>query len=296
MSYYLIKFFIVFVNCLPKVLQRLLGRFIGAFTWLLVPKRRKKTAQENICLTLGKTPEEAAAIAKHSWTRFGPMLIEVMRSDYIKEHLDEYIVFEGRAHLDKALAEGHGVVLATAHTGNWELLGGALALSGYPLIAVAQRQANAGMNRLIDEYRTRMGMHVTAKDSVLEMIKFLGKGYVIGLLMDQDARNDGVIMDFLGQKAACFQGPAYMSRLKNAPIVPAFITKLDDTRHKVIFYEPFHAAKTADKAADIYDATRRIVDVVEAHIRAHPEEWFWMHDRWKYCKRPEIKKMLAGDE
>lgn len=294
MTYYLLKFIIRLVNFLPERLCCLLGRFIGQITWLLVPAKRKITAKENIKLTLGEFDEAAAEIAKASWTRFGPMLMEVMRFGYIKEHLDEYVVFEGREHLDKALSAGHGVVLATAHTGNWELLGSALAINGYPLIAVAQKQANESMNRLIDEYRTMMGMHVTPKGSVLEMIKFLGKGYVIGLLMDQDARNDGVIMDFLGQKAACFQGPAYMARLKGAPIVPAFITRLDDKRHKIIIHEPFAADKTADKEADIYNTTRRIVDVVEQHIKQHPREWFWMHDRWKYCKRPEIKKMLEA--
>jgi len=296
MTYYLVKWLMSIVNHLPKSAANALGSFLGWATWQLVPAKRKQAAKENIILTLGKTPAEAERIAKASWTRFGPMLVEVMRFAHIKAHLNDYIEIEGRQHLDKALSYGHGAVMAAAHMGNWELLGGALALSGYPLIAVAQRQANESMNRLINEHRAMMGMHVTPKSSVMEMVKYLGKGYLIGLLMDQDARDDGLIVDFLGQKASCYQGPAYLARLKGAPIVPVFITRLPDGRHKVMLHESFFVEKTKDRQADIRRATLKIVEIVESHIRSRPEEWFWMHDRWKYCKRPEVRAKLLEME
>lgn len=292
----MIKFFIAIINVQPKWLKRALGALIGAFTWQLVPKRRKLTARENIMKTLSLSEKEADAVAKKSWTRFGPMLIEVMNFPNIKKHFDDYVVIEGRENLDKAMAYGKGVVLATAHTGNWELLGATMGVLNYPIIAVAQKQASGSMNRLINEYRAMMGMHVTEKTSVLEMIKYLGRGSIIGLLMDQDARDDGVILDFLGQKAACFQGPAYMARLKGAPIVPAFITKIGEGRHKVIFHAPFFVEKTTDKKEDIKRTMIKVVSFVENHIRSHPEEWFWMHDRWKYCKRPEVRRQIEEME
>lgn len=281
MTYFLIKLFSKVVCQLPVAVQRSIGEFIGNATWSIVPEKRKVMATENIVLALGVDRQAAMQIARMSWTRFGKMLMEVMAFPKIKKDINRYVTLQGRENIDKALAYGKGIVLATAHSGNWELLGGALALNGYPIVGVAQKQANGDMDRLINEYRTLVGMHVTYKNGVREMIKLLGQGYVIGLLMDQDASTDGVELEFFGRKASCPQGPAFLARLKDAPLLPTFITQNCDGTHTVIIKEPFFIEKTENKQEDIKQTTERLTRIIEDHIRKHPTEWFWMHNRWK---------------
>lgn len=281
MLYYIMKFFSRICCLLPRSFCLWLGNLLGQVTWVLVPDRRKRMAIDNVkkCLTL--TENEAASIAKKSWTRFGYMIIEVLRFPLMKNNITDYVRIEGREHMEKALALGRGGIIATAHSGNWELLGGALALSGFPIVGVAQKQTNAAMNKFINEYRRLVGMHITYKTGVREMITMLADGWVIGLLMDQRTNpRDGVILKFFGRDTPCVPGPASLARFKNAPILPVFITQQPDGTHLLKIYEPVFVEKTKDKHEDIKRTTAVLTQLIETHIRKYPEEWFWLHDRW----------------
>lgn len=266
---------------LPKRIRRRLGTLLGEFCWLLVPVERKRMAVENVRQGLLVSPGEARRIVKQSTVRFGRMLLEVLAFPAIKREVHRYIHFIGKEHLTEALSYGRGVILATAHSGNWELLGAALALNHFPLIAVAQKQTNAGMDRLINDYRTLVGMHVTYKKGVREMIKMLSEGKIIGMLMDQDAGRDGVFVDFFNREASTPRGPAYLARLKEAPIIPAFITENADSTHTVILQQPIWPRVTGQREQDILATTQQLTHIIEQHIRVQPAEWFWLHNRWK---------------
>ena len=281
MLYYIMKIFSRMCCLLPKSICLCLGEFLGQLTWQLVPARRKRMAIDNVKKCLMLTENEAASIAKKSWTRFGYMIIEVLRFPLMKNNITDYVRIEGREHMEKALALGRGGIIATAHSGNWELLGGALALSGFPIVGVAQKQTNAAMNKFINEYRRLVGMHITYKTGVREMITMLADGWVIGLLMDQRTNpRDGVILKFFGRDTPCVPGPASLARFKNAPILPVFITQQPDGTHLLKIYEPVFVEKTKDKHEDIKRTTAVLTQLIETHIRKYPEEWFWLHDRW----------------
>ncbi len=282
MLYYIMKIFSRMCCLLPKSFCLYLGELLGQLTWLLVPARRKRMAIDNVKKCLALTEDEAARIAKKSWTRFGYMIIEVLRFPVMKNHMTDYVRIEGREHMEKALKLGRGGIIATAHSGNWELLGGALALSGFPIVGVAQKQKNNAMDRFINEYRALIGMHITYKSGVREMFTMLAEGWVIGLLMDQDTNpRDGIILPFFGRDTACVQGPAVLARFKDAPILPIFISRQSDGKHLLKIYEPVFVEKTNDKHADIKQTTVILNRLIETHIREYPEEWFWLHDRWK---------------
>lgn len=271
-----------FMVCgLPKKLRRRLGTFLGELCWLLVPRKRKTMAVGNVQKGLEVSSGRAETIVKQSTVRFGRMLLEVLAFPKIKRDIDQYITFTGKEYLTEALACGRGVVLATAHSGNWELLGAALALNGFPVIAVAQKQTNAGMDRLINEYRTLVGMHVTYKKGVREMIRMLSEGKIVGMLMDQDAGYDGIFVNFFNREASTPQGPAYLARRKEAPIVPAFITENADGTHTVILQPPIWPQITGQREQDILATTQQLTEIIEQHIRVQPAEWFWLHNRWK---------------
>lgn len=273
-----------FVCVLPLKLRMWIGNLIGNLTWLLVPKKRKIMAMRNIQLSLNTTPQETQIIAKASWTRFGRMIMDVLAIPILPKEIKQRVRFIGIENMDKALVDGNGVVLATSHSGNWEMLGAALATSGYPLVGVAQKQANLAMDRFINEYRTLSGMHVTYKSGVREMIRLMGQGMIIGILMDQDAAEDGVILPFFHREASCPQGTAFLARMKKAPIVPTFITEDKDGYYTITCQAPVYVEETNDKTKDIIRTIQLLNMIIESHIRKHPEEWFWLHNRWKYTE------------
>lgn len=286
MIYHIVKWMSFFVGLLPKGLRLALGNRLGELCWLFVPKKRKHMAKENIRLGLKVEEPEATRIAKASAVRFGRMFMEVLCMPKLnKQNISEYILdFQGIEHLKEALSYGHGAILATAHSGNWELLGATLALYDFPIVGVAQKQTNDQMDRFINEYRTSSGMHITYKTGVREMVKLLGEGRIIGLLMDQDA-HDGVMVKFFGRLASTPQGPAALARMKGAPIVPTFIHEIRPGEHVVMAHPPLWVEKTADRDQDLLQMTEQLTQRIEQHIREYPEEWFWLHNRWKHTPK-----------
>ena len=282
MLYYVLKI-ISFIACaLPRSICEFLGRALGNFAWLVVPRKRKQLAKGQIKMCLGVDDAEALRIAKASTVRFGPMLFEVLRFPLIRKQPDQYVHIEGLEKLQQGMAEGRGAVIAAAHSGNWELMGGAFAMAGIPLVGVAMKQKDSAADRFINEYRTLIGMHITYKTGVREMFAMLKQGWAIGLIMDQDTnRHDGIILDFFGQPTNCTPGAASMARFQNVPIFPAFMHRDEQGRHTLVVHDALHVEKTTDKRADIKRTTQQINDIIEAHVRKYPEEWFWLHDRWK---------------
>ena len=282
MSYYLAKFFSCLCCLLPGRFCDWLGGWIGRLTWSLVPRRRRRMASENIQRCLGMDAVAAERVAKASWVRFGPMLLEVLRFPVLRNHMADYVEVTGREYLEEAIAAGKGGILATSHSGNWELMGGVLASLGCPLVGVAMKQKEAAMDRFINDYRRRIGIRVVYKTSVRDMFRMLKEGWFIGLLMDQDTSlRDGIILQFFGQETNCVPGPAALARSQDAPILPVYITKLPDGRHRLMLQKPIYVERTQDKQADIRRTSQQLMDVLEQHVLEYPEDRFWLHDRWK---------------
>lgn len=288
--YYVLKALSKFFCLLPEKAAYIIGDAIGSFTWLLVPQKRKKMALNNARHGLNITDAEALTIVKKSWTRFGPMIIEVMRFPIMCNNMNKYIHIVGRENLDAAVKLGRGGVIAAAHSDNWELLGGVLAQNGYKLVGVAQEQSNRGADRFINEYRAMIGMYVMYKYDVRSMFKMIADGWLIGLIMDQDAAEDGIVMPFLGRDASCAHGAATIARRNNAPIIPIFITKGPRRTHNIIVDKAVFVGKTRDKHGDIRKATAILTKKIEEHIKKYPSEWFWLHDRWKSVERHRATK------
>ena len=281
-SYYLLKAISAIVCLLPRGFIEVLGLGLGNFAWLVIPRKRKVLAHDQIVACLGVTEKEAERIAKASVVRFGPMLFEVLRFPVIKKNPQAYVRIEGLEKLQQGMAEGRGAVIASAHSGNWELMGGAFAMAGIPLVGVAMKQKSSGSDRFINEYRTLIGMHITYKTGVREMFDMLKKGWAIGLIMDQDTnRHDGLVLDFFGQPTNCTPGAASMARFQDVPIFTSFMHRDDQGRHTLFVEGPFHVEKTKDKREDVRQMTQFLTHEIEKHVRRYPEEWFWLHDRWK---------------
>lgn len=288
-SYYAMKLLSHLICILPYPAAMALGEGLARLAWHFIPARRKTLAGEQVMRCLGVSAAEAERIARASSLRFGPMLMEVLRYPVMQPHMSDYVTLTGAVEeVRAAVAVGKGAIFATSHSGNWELMGGAFASSGFPVVGVAKRQSSRGMDRFINEYRTLVGMHVTYRSGVREMFRMIGEGWIIGLISDQDpALRDGIIIDFFGQPTNAFTGAAAIARRCEVPIFPVFIHREADGHHIITVEHGITVEKTDDRAADVRRTTQIVNSRIEAWIRKYPEEWFWLHDRWKSLREEQ---------
>lgn len=280
--YYLVRIIGWFVCLLPHNFRLHLGNLFGIVAWRTNARWRRLMAIDNAVKSLNITEEEAAKIVEASVRRFGNMLVDILIFPNLnKNNIRELVTFEGEEHIRNATDAGRGFIIATAHFGNWEMLGTALALYGYPLVSVGKKLKKAYGDRLIIEYRAMSGAYTTYKTSVFEMVRLMGNGCGIGLLMDQNAKTDGVAVDFLNQQSSVPKGPVVLARLKDAPVLPILIYDNPDGTYLVKIHPPVELVKTKDKAADIKENTQRTVRVIEQAIKEKPEMWLWLYNRWE---------------
>ncbi len=284
-AYKLMQFISWLVCHQPTGLNKALAYVLGHLGWYVVPAWRRYMAKENIKDCLGVDEAKAEAIAKESVTRFGRMLIEVLRYPLItKDNFRNLVHFDGLENLEKAFAEDKGVIMCTAHYGNWEMLGASMALLGYPILSITRKQNNGAMDRFINDYRQMVGQHVAynhGKNSMLEIGHYLKKKHLVGILYDQDSAHTGEHLLFFDKPTRMPQGAAHLSRMFGSPIVPLFMHNNPDGTLTAKIYPSFHTPKTSSRDEDVSVIMNRLAAIAEREIKGDPAMWFWVHDRWK---------------
>lgn len=222
----------------------------------------------------------AAASYRHLG-RQGVILLRLSRMgpEAIRERT-EVIGFE---HVRDPFERGEGVVVATGHLGNWELGGASVPVRGIPLEVVARRQANPLFDDHMRRVREGLGMRVVyRKEARRETLRTLRGGGVVALVADQNVRAGGLFVDFFGVPAATARGPALLSLRTGSRLVVAFATSLPDApgRYRVRF-RPVEAPETGDPDEDVRVLTRAYMAALEGEIREAPDQYFWLHRRWK---------------
>lgn len=274
---------------LPACLRNLFAAFLGRVAVLVVPCWRLQMAAANVQECLGVDAKRARQIAEDSLHRFGRMVVEVLRFPLLnKDNIHELVQVEGLEYLERAYAEDKGVIMCTGHYGNWELLGATVALHGYPMLSITRRQNNSYMDKAINEFRQMVGQKVTYNrggHGLLAISRMLKEKHLLGVLYDQDTNDDGVEIELFGKRSIIPLGAAALSRIYGSPILPIFLHNNDDGTCTAKIYPPLYTPRTKDKQQDFYDVTKKLVDVLEQEITAHPEMWFWVHDRWKDGKQ-----------
>lgn len=285
LSYYIVRLFSKLMCIAPRFVRNLTASFLGNIAVLAVPKWRLLMAKTNIMECLGVGEERAEQIASDSLHRFGRMIVEVMRFPLLKpDNIDQTVKVEGLEYLDAAYKQNKGVIMATGHYGNWELLGATVALHGYPMLSITRKQNNGAMDKFINEYRQMVGQKVAynrGESGLLAISRMLKEKHLLGVLYDQDTNDDGVEINLFGKKSIIPMGAAALSRIYGSPILPIFLHNNDDGTCTAKIYPPLYTPRTKNKTQDFYDVTKQMVTILEHEIIAHPEMWFWVHDRWK---------------
>jgi len=285
MAYYLLKFISAIFCILPRGAAYALGRALGRFALFFVPSWRMKMAVANIKDCLGFDDEKAMEVAKESVVKFGRMAAEVLRFPLMDEkNVDDFVTTEGLEYIEEAYQKGKGVIMCTAHFGNWELLGADVGLHGYPILSIARKQNDSSVDSFINEYREKVGQKIAynrGKEGVLAMGRYLKEKHLLGILFDQDTNDTGVEAPIFGKKCITPAGPAVFSRTFGSAILPIFMHYDADGSSRAKIYPPLYCERTKDKDADLRSVTEKLIQILENEIRSNPPMWFWVHDRWK---------------
>jgi KDO2-lipid IV(A) lauroyltransferase len=234
-------------------------------------------ARRNLSLALPDTDGEA--IIRGVFHSIARLLVSFARFPAIdRRSVGNWIRYEGVEHFDRAIAEGRGVLFATAHLGNWELSAYAHALLRAPMSVVVRPLDNPLMDALVEQRRTLSGNRlVQKKDYARSILKALAANEAVGILIDQNAAPDsGVFVDFFGVPACAATGFAKLAAHSGAAVIPGFaLWSAAERRYVLRFYPPVEI--TGDAGRDTQTLQKRLEEV----IREHPDQWLWIHRRWK---------------
>jgi KDO2-lipid IV(A) lauroyltransferase len=250
--------------------------------WYALDRGHRRLATRNIGLGLGLDPQASARIARACFENIGRTLAEFSLAGSRIDELLERVDLGGAEHLHAALAGGRGVFILTGHCGNWELLAARISRE-VPVTGLARAMANPLVDATVEAQRHAAGARtMNARDSARGVLRLLHRGEAVGMLLDQNAlRSERVFVPFLGRPAATNFGLAMLALKSGAPVLPAFSARGADGRHRAWIGAPIPFAEAGDRAARIGVSTARYTAAIESYVRRYPEQWFWVHDRWK---------------
>ena len=281
----LFYFFRCIIWLLPDQLMYSVMKGIASLIYLL-DKKHRKIAQVNLDLAYGDalSQEEKERITKTCYLNLVLSLVDFVKNQGIsREKLLKKVTFKNDVVLEEALKQGKKVILMTAHYGNWELVALSIAAKFGEMTIIGRELDSPGMNAILKQNREQFGIELIDKKGAMKsMIAALKNNRMLGLLVDQNtSENEGLLIDFFGKPARHTPSAAILSRRFNAVIIPVFITTKDHQHYELQFYDPIETEKTDDKEQDILHSVQKQAKITEEVIKKRPEEWFWLHQRWK---------------
>jgi KDO2-lipid IV(A) lauroyltransferase len=285
---YLVLRTVVMVVCMfPYRMAPGIGRFLA---WVLrtIDRKHVRIALKNVrasagYLETGDPDRFVRRVYRHLALGFVEMLMipRMIQQNTLERHI-RWIGFE---RLEALLAEGNGVIVTVGHLGSWEMIALAGGRRGYPLNSVARPIENRWVNDYLNRFRSSTGQEIISKyDAVGSMIRALKRKEVLVVQVDQDARHSGVYVKFFGRPASTHRSPAVLALKYGAPIVPLNIYR-EGNLHYAVAGETLRPEAYRDEADPVKAIVQAYTAQCESFIRAHPDQWFWLHDRWKTAER-----------
>jgi KDO2-lipid IV(A) lauroyltransferase len=273
------------LGLMPRGVARLLARIL-AFNvyWLL--GRLRRVGVRNLEMALpGLSSEARKKILRRVYVHLGWHLVEFCRmTRYTPENTRGWLRTEGLEHYLAAQARGKGVLVITGHLGAWELSSFYHSLMGYPMGMVIRRLDNRRLDAFVNHIRCLHGNSVLHKDDFGRgLLTAMHAGGTVGILMDTNMTPpQGAFVEFFGMQACTATGLAHVARKTGAAVLPGFMLWEPEERRYVLHFGPeVEIPRTDDVAADILAGTQLSTSVIESWIRRYPDQWLWIHRRWK---------------
>jgi KDO2-lipid IV(A) lauroyltransferase len=277
------------IGALPRQLARAAGISLAWAVYLL-HARLRRVGMRNLAMALPeRSHSQRVKILRGVFTSLGRQLGEVcLFPTYNRKNADEVVIYDGFENFERALSRAKGVLFLTAHLGGWELGSFVHSLQGHPLHIVMRSLDNEYLDRFMRDYRTMHGNATVDKDDFVRgLLSAMKAGETVGILMDTNMTPpQGVFVDFFGIPACTASGLARIALRTDAAVVPGF-TVWDAKRRKYrLRFEPaIELVRTGNDDADVVANTALFTKVIEQYVREYPDQWLWVHRRWK--TRPE---------
>ena len=281
---------------MPISLSLWLGRRLGSVVFI-INKKRRLIAYANLKAAFGKekTPRDLRRLVKSIYKNLLQTFIEVLNLTKVnKRYIEKYIEIANYERVKEAHASGRGTILLTGHFGNWELLSLVSALIGYPILVLAREQKMKRLNELLNRLRESKGCRVIRKGiSTKNILRALYDKDMVGILSDQDAGKNGIFVDFFGRPTSCHAGPMEMAKRTDSIILPNFIARVKGPYQKIFLEEFIDFRQSGNAPEDIKENLQKFAYVLESYIRRYPDQWLWLHKRWK--STPVRKVLVLND-
>jgi KDO2-lipid IV(A) lauroyltransferase len=274
------------VRALPLRLALRLGSALGTLIYFAQPRRRSK-ARENLRRAFPeKSEKECRRLLRENFRQLGIGAVEMLRLDLYRDAqtLKESFTLTGIEHVHAALARGQGCFLLTGHVGFWEAGSILMPLHGIRTDAIYKHMKNPYVEKRIMALREVAGTRWIEKNrAARKILRSLHENRAVAVLIDQRvSRRDGVIVNFFKRPVMATPIIALMAIKQGTPIIPTFSWRLPDNRYEIDFAPPITFPQEENPAAEtVLAATQLLTDKIEEAVRRAPEQWFWVHDRWR---------------
>ncbi len=286
---------------LPRGLVMALGSLVARLAWHAAPATRRRILAHLAQALPERSEEERRVIARACLRHLAWLAAEVVTVGGYADRLEEYVTFApgAEARLLAAHAQGRGIVWITGHVGNWELMGRRVARTGVPCATIAKAGHDPRITALLEEARTAGNVEVLWRESpstARAMIRCFRQRKLLGILIDQDTRVQGVFVPFFGRLAFTPRAAGDLALRFQAPVLVGWARRRGPRAgdgHELCVEELPYDPRPADSEAESVRLTAAATAVLERAIRERPEEWVWMHERWKTAP-PEPRPAIQG--
>ena len=289
-----LKVFLFILKILPVKCLYCFGEKLSQFIFTTLKKRRD-ISMGNLRLAFGKekTEEEIRKIYRSTIRNIGRGGVEILAYPrFCDGYFNDMISIDGKENLDEALKRGKGVIAVSAHFGNFPFLATKIASLGYPISVIFRHPHQRGLAQYFEDQLNLSGVEPIPdkprKSCVAKSLKCLKRNEILLLLMDMNAGSGGgVYVDFFGWMVPTFKGPIVLALRTGAAVLPVFIVREAGDRHRIIIDPPMDLKLIGDKDKNIFTNLSRLSKIVESHIREYPDQWWWIHRRWRKAKPNE---------
>lgn len=270
---------------LPQKFAFRIGELLGELLYRIMPRRRQ-IGYKNLTIAFGDelTEQEKYQILRSNFSNLGKSLVETLHFPKMsKDYLRGKVNILGQENFLSAKSKGRGVIYLTGHVGNWEMSSHAQSAAGHPLSIVVRPLDNRYLNKVVTRLRTIHGNKVLARGNGLrQIIAALKNKDAVGILMDQNTlRSRGIFVDFFGKSACTIPVIAILALRYNVPVIPGFIVRTGFDTHTIHIGQEIEIQRSGDTQKDIEINTANFNKIIESFIRQYPDQWFWIHNRWK---------------
>jgi Kdo2-lipid IVA lauroyltransferase/acyltransferase len=290
--YFFIRFLIFVSNLLPRTIWLSFCGWLGRLAYDVSPKPRER-AIRHLGLAFGKekTAQEILALSKRVFVMLGKNGGDVLRSLKVRtlDDLNKFLITEGLENYEKAFSKGKGVMFLTSHLGAFDLQITNMALRGLKPNIIGTALKDERLNELLLKYRNAYGaVAIERGKESMRLFKVLKSGGSIAILIDQDTKVKSRFVDFFGMKAATPIGATILALRTGAAVVPTYIYLGADGKQHMHILPEIPLVLTGDDETDLIVNTQNFTNFTEQIVREHPEQWVWMHERWKTKPGEEI--------